>query len=278
MVLYVFFLLFALAGCQKQADRVLPISSGEVFRTIGPTSPPDYLGQELIDNSGPMHNFVVDNLYQNVPTGLTKDQFAHYLSENSNKLLVTNYGFTPLPQRFLADNENEIIQLLDNNYFLLQKKQMDSIINLVINGVVRKPGLNRNEASLLLRANSIFDLDSRLSETEAFDLIIARANAMLKEYYSFRWGYGEGNAVGGFLNIAKSSAEYWKSKYLSAPAVFNGRIPWYKAWGIPQFDAAGYLYGWGKAWAWDELNTPGKRIKAGLTKAADWSGIAGWFK
>jgi hypothetical protein len=168
------------------------------------------------------------------------------------------------------------VKLMSNNFYLLQKPQMDSMMNAVIDRLIASPFIAADEKDLFHQSRHIFDVDPAMPDAVIFDSIIGRASRLLAVYNSRPWPEGEGYAIGGFLNIAKSSAQFWKSKEF---ALHASRLPgWIKGWGFPQFDAAGYIVGWGKAWLWDELETEKKRIGAGLAKAAEWSGIKGWFK
>lgn len=232
--------------------------------------------QALVDSSGIIHNAVLETLYANAGNYQSHEEFAHYLVTSANDHLANAYAFKPLPKALLESNEAEIAKLMSNNYYLLQKQQMDSIMNGVIDRLIASPLIDVDEKSLFQQSRSIFEIDASMPEAMIFDTIIARATRLLTVYHSRLWPEGAGHAIGGFLNIAKSSAQFWKSKHVALQA---SRLPaWIRGWGFPQFDAAGYIVGWGKAWLWDELDTEKKRIGAGLSKAAEWSGIRGWFK
>jgi hypothetical protein len=239
---------------------------------------PRYPTQMLIDSSGSIHNAVLGTLCNGAGGFEWPQDFAHYLAATANDRLVTAYDFESLPKALLQNDEADIVKLMSNNYYLLQKPQMDSLMNRTIDQLVASPVIDSYEKSLLNESRRIFDVDASMTEQSAFDSIIARATRLLVIYNSRSWPEDEGHAIGGFLNIARSSAQFWKEQQ---PAMEYNRavLPgWIKGWGFPQFDAAGYIVGWTKAWLWDELNTSRKRIGAGLTKAAEWSGISGWFK
>lgn len=261
-------------ACEKSAgvQKVTVVQEHPSLRLIPPRSPV----QPLVDSSGSIHNAVLETLYSN--TGYYQDHaaFAHYLTTAANDKLARDYSFEPLPKSFIENGQADIVRLMSNNYYLLQKPQMDSIMNKAIDQLVTSPLINAREKNLFDQSRQIFNIDSSTPESTAFDSIIARAGRLLLIYNSRAWPEGEGHAVGGFLNIAKSSAQYWKSKQIEMQAA--KMPPWIKGWGFPQFDAAGYIIGWSKAWLWDELETQKKRIGAGLTKAAEWSGISSWFK
>lgn len=238
--------------------------------------PPRQPIQTLVDSSGAIHNAVLETLYANAGNYQSHEEFAHYLVTSANDGLASAHAFDPLPKAFLQSSEADIVKLMSNDFYLLRKPQMDSIMNRAIDQFIASPLIDANEKSLFNQSRYIFDVDASMPERTAFDSIIARANRLLLIYNARSWPENEGHAIGGFLNIAKGSAQFWKNRSFAMQA---SRLPaWIKAWGMPQFDAAGYIVGWGKAWLWDELETSKKRIGAGLSMAAEWSGISGWFK
>jgi hypothetical protein len=239
--------------------------------------PPRLPTQALVDSSGSIHNAVLEKLYDG-GTYQNPQEFAHYLATTANNRLVTAYELDPLPKSYLQSSEADVVKLMSNNYYLLQKPQMDSIMNSAIDQLVSGPFIDRDEKSLFNQSRHIFDADAGVPEQAVFDSIIARATRLLVLYNSRSWPEEEGVAIGGFLNIARSSAQFWKSRRPAMQYNRNVLPPWIRGWGLPQFDAAGYIVGWLKAWLWDELPTQKKRIGAGLETAAEWSGIAGWFK
>lgn len=265
---------FSLTACIKdQADDADDLSMQEIpsLRLIPPNST-----QSIVDNSGTIHNDVLDELYTNAGTYDTHEEFAGYLSTMADNLMIIRHGFDRLPPTFTRSMSDDVVKLLSNDGYLLRKPQMDSIMNTAIDALIAYRIRNRNEKNLLNQAREIFRLEDNMADIPAFDSIIARSDRLLTAYNSYNWPEGEGNALGGFLNIAKSSAQYWKNRTVTAPPA---KLPWWiRGWGVPQFDAAGYIIGWGKAWLWDELETPKKRIGAGLANAADWSGISALFK
>lgn len=273
-ILPMFIVFTCCCACEKAKQE--KINSGYEERPSLRVRPPRSPLQALVDSSGGIHNAVLETLYANAGNYQSPREFAHYLVTSANDNLSNAYAFTPLPKALLQSNEAEIVKLMSNNFYLLQKPQMDSIMNTMIDRLIASPFIDADEKSMFSRSRHIFDVDASMPETMIFDSIIARASRLLILYNSRPWPEGEGHAIGGFLNIAKSSAQFWKNKH---PALQASRLPaWIKGWGFPQFDAAGYIIGWGKAWLWDELETEKKRIGAGLSKAAEWSGIRGWFK
>jgi hypothetical protein len=239
--------------------------------------PQDYSAQTLVDSSGLLHNQILHHLYSNASSNLSNQQFSHYLVSTANTFVMANYGFPSLPGSYQAAMESDILMLLSNNYHLLRKENMDSIMNAALSAAIsHRLVTNSTEIQILENALDIFDVDSTWSESVALDSIASRAERLLQTYNQHAWLPGEGHLAGGFLNIAKSSAEYWKQHYANTDPQ---KLPnFIRRWGWPQFDAAGYLVGWTKAWAWDELDTQKKRIGAGLSNAADWSGISSLFK
>jgi hypothetical protein len=273
-ILPMFIVFISCYACEKASqEKVNPAPQERPSLRI---RPPRNAEQALVDSSGAIHNAVLETLYTNAGNYQSHQQFAHYLVTSANDNLANAYAFHPLPKALLQSNEAEIIKLMSNNFYLLQKQQMDSIMNAVIDRLIASPLINVDEKSLLLQSRYIFDVDASMPDALIFDSIIARATRLLVMYNSRPWPEGAGHAIGGFLNIAKSSAQFWKNKHFALQA---SKLPaWIRGWGFPQFDAAGYIVGWGKAWLWDELDTEKKRIGAGLSKAAEWSGIRGWFK
>ena len=238
--------------------------------------PPRYPTQLLVDSSGSIHNAVLETLYNDGANFQSTQDFAHYLVTTANDRLVTAYNFESLPKSFMQSGEADIVKLMSNNFYLLQKPQMDSLMNNTIDQLVASPVIDAYEKSLFNESRHIFDVDVSMNEQSAFDSIIARAARLLVNYNSRSWPEDAGHCIGGFLNIARSSAQFWKERQ---PIYNRYTLPgWIRGWGFPQFDAAGYIVGWTKAWLWDELDTPNKRIGAGLAKAAEWSGISGWFR
>ena len=274
IILPMFIMITCCYACEKSSRENFYAGNPEPpsLRIRPPRSPV----QPLIDSSGIIHNAVLETLYENANNYQSQQDFAHYLVTAANDRLAQAYDFDPLPKSVLESSEADIVKLMSNNYYLLHKPQMDSIMNGAIDRLIASPLVNANEKSLFNESKNIFNVDASMPESSVFDSIIARAGRLLIIYNSQPWAESEGHAIGGFLNIAKNSALFWKSRSFAMQA---SKMPaWIKGWGFPQFDAAGYIIGWGKAWLWDELNTEKKRIGAGLSKAAEWSGISGWFK
>jgi hypothetical protein len=144
--------------------------------------------------------------------------------------------------------------------------------------------INTQERNFMISAMNIFNYDSSLSTIAILDTIIDRSTRLLAEFNSINWSMNNGGLVGGFISISKSSAEYWRAFLIqtSNPSSPNGFWKWalkvIRGATAPQLDAAGYLYGWGKAWAIDELDQPKQRIWAGVEMAASTSGIGAILK
>jgi hypothetical protein len=105
-------------------------------------------------------------------------------------------------------------------------------------------------------------LSSSITRDSVFGYIIMRLNSVITTYNNQTWSSGDdGNAAAGVLYIARASAGYWRNDGTTTepPTTFI------------QADAGGYLYGWFKAWLYDQLDTPEARIKAGLDAATAFS-------
>lgn len=265
----------SIASCNRAIETTgnVPIPEHQGLRIL----PPDYSAAAIIDSSGILHNQILHYVYSNANSNLSNHQFSHYLVSTTNNFVMANYGFPSLPGSYQASMESDILLLLSNNYYLLRKENMDSITEAALSTAISSRLItNSMEIQILENALGIFDVDTTWSESIALDSIASRSERLLQIYNQHTWPPGEGHLAGGFLNIAKSSAEYWRQHYGNTDPQ---KLPnFIRRWGWPQFDAAGYLVGWTKAWAWDELDTQKKRIGAGLSNAADWSGISSLFK
>lgn len=96
-------------------------------------------------------------------------------------------------------------------------------------------------------------------------------NNQIAIYEDSNWGINDGEVAGGYLYILNKSLEYWQNEDISGGHGNDIMQPLVLA----QVDAAGYLFGWTKAWLWDELPTPNERIKAGLGTAMQFSFVRG---
>lgn len=112
--------------------------------------------------------------------------------------------------------------------------------------------------------NDASALSSSITRDSVLGYIIMRLNSVITTYNNQTWSSGDdGNAAAGVLYIARASAGYWRNDNTNSdPAAF-----------LVQVDAAGYLFGWAKAWLYDQLDTPEARIHAGFGMACIASGM-----
>jgi hypothetical protein len=266
-------------SCNKSTidhrDATIPeILSGPPPLGGGPLGPAEIAN--LIFLSGDYHNDGLDHIIQQMNADRSLKNTTFIVNE-TNTYLSTSYGFDALTTAQLQENINSCDQMMANNAYLLGKERVDSLVNETVQQLLASPTITTREKTFLRNANGIFDLPAGISEGDAYDEIISRCNQAIAQYQAISWSPNEGEAIGPYLYIARSSAQYWKSVYLSGGSN-NFALPgWIRAWDAPQFDAAGYIIGWGKAWLWDEETSAKKRIGAGIEKAVSWSGLKSLF-
>ncbi|HYC29314.1 MAG TPA: hypothetical protein VEB42_10865, partial [Chitinophagaceae bacterium] len=147
-------LALSFAACKKQSS-----SSHEEVPSLR-IRPPRYPTQMLVDSSGVIHNAVLGSLYNGAGSFQSPQDFAHYLVTTANDRLVTPYDFEPLPRSCMESNEADIVRLMSNNYYLLQKPQMDSLMNNAIDQLVASRVTDSYEKGLFNQSRHIFDVDA----------------------------------------------------------------------------------------------------------------------
>ncbi len=279
----IFFLFSFLVSSCKKDDHGFDELNNEISSVIV-RCPDGFLNdpQTLIDSAGVIHNDALEYLQQQYKQCLNDaSSVASFVVNKSDTFMNIYYATSFPPPSIIQEDIQTLVGLSANNFYLMQKAQIDSIMSNLIDTLISQRRVNSEEAGLLIRAKSIFDINSQVSDEVALDTICSRTDRLLEIYNSINWGLENGHAVGGFLHIAKKSAEFWKNNEWNPPyeSYITFKLPpWIRRWGVAQFDAAGYLKGWGKAWLWDEEESASKRIKAGISTAVDWSGFSGLIK
>jgi len=165
------------------------------------------------------------------------------------------------------------------------KNTADSVTSSWVNQII--PTVTVNEGNLLTSSLNIFSFDSTqvTSIDSSFATVLSRANALLTTYNGMTWQSNNGDAIGGYLRIVISSTTYWKNYYDSTgqgnvqnaggpgPGFVKTLVSWFKKLALPEADAAGYIFGWGKSWLWDQKPTATERIKDGVGSAIKLSGF-----
>lgn len=240
---------------------------------------------ELVNNSGKIHNQVLSHILSvRKQSQISRSQRINYYTQTYIDDITTEtyeylndvYDFG-LPNSSLTQNQQYAYDVFLENTNVDALEEASLKADSVIVQISQNNDVSSIEANLLQRAEKIFNnIDPAWSELDGYNYIIAQTTNLLNEYNSYTWVSGNGYAAGGYINILKSSAEFWREQYLNG--YFNqisGRVNgFWKSWGIIQFDAAGYIFGWGKAWLWDEKPTASERIKEGISTAGSWSGLS----
>lgn len=157
----------------------------------------------------------------------------------------------------------------------------------IINQTNSQGFLSNQESQLLNQAFTIFDnIDTNQPEEVILGDINNAINAIVAQKNSMYWQPGTGYVISGYLSVLKSSFEFWGSNLLEGDfnsintlkkeGFWEGVGLWARRLNLAQVDAAGYIYGWGKA-VIEGGNTERQRIAAGGDNALDWSGIKHFF-
>lgn len=169
---------------------------------------------------------------------------------------------------------------------LIAGQNIDTVLKDYFNGIL--PSLlsefSQVELDMINQArNYLYNYNfSGMSNTQIYDHVISKADSLLTDFNSIDWdtvssaSYMKGEAIGGFLAIMKSSAEYWKTQ---APANAPEPIA------IVTADAAGYLGAWAGAVfieVWDngrlDIKNSNHRIGIGVLGAISASGGAAAYR
>jgi hypothetical protein len=243
----------SLYGCKKQDSRSrepqLPATNARYIESSD-------LGFEFASIGG-IHNEGLGYIENHVnfstnPMGLA---YATRVNSLSFKFLKANYA----PSLSVSDSLaiDSIVRIsIAGDVFSHAEDLWDA-------GVSASAALvSSTEFSLLSDCNDLFADASRITNRrDQYDYLIDGLDDLIARYNSHSFDNGAGSLAGGALLIARSSAGFWRDYSTSvnpAPAMV-----------VVQADAAGYIYGWTKAWLFDELPTPSQRIKAGLSMAMD---------
>ena len=256
------FILFIVFSCGKKALAPDTKSGTSTTKHYAKTSSGD-IGFTFAQ-MGAMHNATLDYVLTTLAGktgGLSNAQYADSLTRTVFPYLRTNY-----PGIFTANDS------LYSDSTLLAGLNADDYYN---GDSAWKAGLSytsshitNHELAYINRIDTIFNASnalyagSTITRDSTFGYIIARLNAVISTFNSDTWNTGsDGDAAAGALYIALYSAQYWRTvtTYTDPPS------------SILRVDAAGYLFGWGRAWLVDQLDSPEARIHAGFTSATDWS-------
>lgn len=175
---------------------------------------------------------------------------------------------------------------------LIAGQNMDTVLKDYFNGILPTliPKFSLVELTMINEArNYLYNYNfSGMSNTQIYDHVISKADSLLADFSAIDWdtvssaSYMKGEAIGGFLAVMKSSAEYWKTQ-----APVNDPQPLL----VIQADAAGYLGAWGGAVfmeIWDtgriDIKNSNHRIGVGTLGAITASGgrayskYGGWIR
>lgn len=198
--------------------------------------------------------------------------------------LRDNESFNPSQTvDYIIDNSIGLLNLNNFGIDLLYSKGTDSI-NL---STGLKDAVLNNYLTNLSEINTLILNDSTISSTEkeqiqsiqeSLDIAISNNNILylnnqindhINLYENTTWGENQGELISGYLYIMKGSLEYWNGE------INQGGDNNKQTFALVQVDAAGYLYGWFKAWAIDKLQNENDRIKAGLNTGLQFSFVRG---
>lgn len=176
------------------------------------------------------------------------------------------------PNQTLFDPETEmelpeqVHQLTEQAIASRDIANPNSVVRLLL-GSEDFYSLSPKERSYFMRLTEIF-------KTNDYGAMSEIINSEINNFNNDSWGEEEGLFVQGFMSICQGSLEFWSALGTLYPydAVIEQEQPWI------QIDAAGYLYGWVKAWAVDEEKRKRVRIKKGLLVAAEWSTLRYFLK
>jgi hypothetical protein len=268
--------------------------SGGYCGTI--TIPPDQLPQaQFIAQVGTIHNSALTYGYNNANLTWTNgSSYANACMNSIAAFYASQEGNMTIPYK--TDIVNFAAGIF-NNYSYYgdpRGKGLDSIITNLINQIA--PTRAVTEKNLLLSALNIYKFDNTaMTDDQMYQTILTRAMAVQQQYNTVSWPSGTGGCIGGYLQVVINSANYWKyvSDYGVPPGGGSGLpsatiavqsvtkpnfsiLKFFRALSVPQLDAGGYLWGWGKSYFGGEPSES-QRIKAGVTTAAEAS-FGGWVK
>ena len=259
-------------------------------------TPPDQLPQaQFIAQVGTIHNNALTYGYNNSNLSWTNgSNYANTCMNSIAGFYASQEGNMAIPYK--TDIVNFAAGIFNNYSYYGEPrgKALDSLITGLINQIA--PSRTTAEKSLLLNALNIYKFDnSGMTDDQMYQTILSRALPVQQQYNAVSWPDGIGGCIGGYLQVVINSANYWKYvNYYGVPPGSGSGTPsativaqsttkpnfsilkFFRGLAVPELDAGGYLWGWGKSWLGDETSEK-KRISAGLTTAAEAS-FGGWLK
>lgn len=163
---------------------------------------------------------------------------------------------------------------------LIAGQNIYTVLKAYFNGILPTllPEFSQVELNMINQArNYLYNYDfSGMSNSQIYNHIISKADSLLVDFNAVDWdtvssaSYMKGEAIGGFLAVMKSSAEYWKTQ---APVNTSHALA------IIQIDAGSFLAAWGGAVfieIWDnghvDIKNSNHRIGVGVLGAISGSG------
>lgn len=212
-----------------------------------------------IQDLGELHNLGLAYLRNNESFSTTNS--SDYIIDNSIALLNLNDSNIDLLYCKGTDSinlSNGLKEAVENNYFT----NFNELNNLIFS----------TSAITVIEKNQIQSLQNSLNNSIVNNDVLYLKNKIdehIMLYESTPWEEGQGSSIGGYLYVMKGSLEYWNGEIND-----NGDNN-KQTLALVQVDAAGYLYGWFKAWVIDKYQNEECRIKAGLTMGVQFSFVRG---
>lgn len=284
------FIIFLTVSCQKKSIDNQKISAVEHIELA-----------KMANEVGIMHNKILADMINNVrrrslsiPAGGNSSQhsvnsevfgvedFCIYSTQATSNYYSIEFsssyqGVNTAGGHWLVNQLNTVSSPMDAIEF-----ECKNLVNQTNN----QGFLTNQETQILNQAFAIFDnIDPNQPEEAIVSQINNSIDAIIAQKNSMYWQPGTGYLISGYLSVLKSSFEFWGSNLsegvssansLSKEGFWEGVGLWARRLNLAQVDAAGYIYGWGKA-VIEGGNTERQRIAAGGDNALDWSGIKHFF-
>lgn len=284
------FIIFLAVSCQKKSIDNQKISAVEHIELA-----------KMANEVGIMHNKILADMINNVrrrslsiPAGGNSSQhslnsevfgvedFCIYSTQATSNYYSIEFsssyqGVNTAGGHWLVNQLNTVSSPMDAIEF-----ECKNLVNQTNN----QGFLTNQETQILNQAFAIFDnIDPNQPEEAIVSQINNSIDAIIAQKNSMYWQPGTGYLISGYLSVLKSSFEFWGSNLsegvsstnsLSKEGFWEGVGLWARRLNLAQVDAAGYIYGWGKA-VIEGGNTERQRIAAGGDNALDWSGIKHFF-
>ncbi len=249
-------LLILIVACQQSKDELINHTTDNYPTVLSPTV------YDFIMNTGIIHNQGVDYILQHWDTSRVFNGYNYFQDfwSISNVFSYQIQGWDSL--FFDENNKNLLLDVFGNE---TPKVRLQFLVDSLKNTTFWAQTVTFQETQIISGAITFLNSDfSNYTRDGMFNKIINYADSSLLVWEQITWpndSLGSGSVSGGYLNVMKSSAQYWKNNLdtIFSSNETNTEVPCGVALGLVGLDVAAFYVGYAFAIK-KEIDANGKLV------------------